>query len=433
MNLLSNLYFLPLLLGAGLFFFVSFFFMPVGLVLMVLSMLFSPEFNVGSLGTRAITIRIEDILIPVLMLSWLAQNALRKQRTIFQDTPLNTPIFCLLVLMLISTLRGMATGWVPGPVAFFYIFKTVQFFFIFYIIANSVRTRGEIHLYLWFMILTFALIGFYTLRQVPSVEIFTERRISAPFEGAPEPATIGGYMAFLLLIVFSLFLYEKKKILKGLLLGVGVIAFIPFVYTLSRTSYAALIAGAIFIAAVQKKKSMILFIIAGSAILYFLVPALGERIAFTWKDAANPGRDYGVDMSFGERIYSFKKMWETARTSPLIGWGVASFLYPDNQYSRTIHEIGFLGLGLWLWIFIRLIKISRWVFDSLEGGMLKGLALGYSAGVIGILLHGFGAITFYIVRIMEPFWFVSGLMMSLYALQLQTVAESDHLSERHVV
>jgi len=411
----------PFILLSLFFFFISFVSMRAGLVLLVIAMLFSPEFSVGAVGVRTVTIRIEDVLIPILMISWLAQNAVKRQETIFMATPLNVPILALLGLTLLSTLRGIAAGWVPALTAFFYIFKTLQFFVIFYLVANSVKTARQIRIYLWFMILTLALIGLYTLKQVPSVQIFTEHRITAPFEGAPEPATVGGYMAFLLLIVFSLYLYEKKGFTRVILAGVGLMVLIPFVYTLNRTSYAALIVGMLFISFVQKRKWMTVVILGGFIILPFLIPALGERIAFTWRDAANPGRDYGVDMSLGERIYSFKKMWQTARTSPLIGWGVASFLYPDNQYARTLHEIGIIGLGFWLWIFTRLIKISRWLFYSLEGGLLKGLALGYWAGVIGILMHGFGAITFYIVRIMEPFWFVSGLVMALYMIQLRAL------------
>jgi energy-converting hydrogenase Eha subunit B len=38
---------------------------------------------------------------------------------------------------------------------------------------------------------------------------------------------------------------------------------------------------------------------------------------------------------------------------------------------------------------------------------------------VGILVHGFGAITLYIVRIMEPFWFVTGLVVSLYLIKVQ--------------
>jgi hypothetical protein len=52
--------------------------------------------------------------------------------------------------------------------------------------------------------------------------------------------------------------------------------------------------------------------------------------------------------------------------------------------------------------------------------------LGYQAGLLGLAIHGFGAVTLYIVRIMEPFWFVSGLVVSLYLIKIR---ESHSLAE----
>ncbi len=402
------------------FFFVSFFFPRAGLVLMTLSMLFSPEISVGTVGVRAIALRLEDFLIPLLLLAWMMRLSFRKELRLFTSSPLNLPIVLLLGLSVLSTVRGIGAGWaLPLPAAL-YIFKTAEFFLVFFLVLGFVRTEQEIKLFLGFSLAALALIGIYTLSQVPSVEIFTEHRITAPFEGDPEPGTIGGYMAFLLLILLSLFLYEKRSRMKWIYGLLGLLVLIPFLYTLNRTSYVALIGGVIFISFAAKKKwivfSLFLFLIASP---FVLPKSVKERIVFTWEDARNPGRELGVDSSAQGRIYTFRKMWKTWKQSPLIGWGVGSFETPDSQYARTLHEIGIIGLGLWLWIFWRLYRISRWLFYDLEEGTFKGLVLGYWAGLLGILLHGFGAITFYIVRIMEPFWFMSGLVVSLYLIKSQ--------------
>jgi hypothetical protein len=39
--------------------------------------------------------------------------------------------------------------------------------------------------------------------------------------------------------------------------------------------------------------------------------------------------------------------------------------------------------------------------------------MGYLAGFIGLLYHGIGANTFIIVRIMEPFWFVTAMVVMI--------------------
>ena len=49
----------------------------------------------------------------------------------------------------------------------------------------------------------------------------------------------------------------------------------------------------------------------------------------------------------------------------------------------------------------------------------KGLAIGFFAGYIGLLFHALGANTFIIVRIMEPFWFFTGIIAVLPELERQ--------------
>jgi hypothetical protein len=56
---------------------------------------------------------------------------------------------------------------------------------------------------------------------------------------------------------------------------------------------------------------------------------------------------------------------------------------------------------------------------SASNPYLKGLSIGFFAGFIGLLFHALGANTFIIVRIMEPFWFFTGIIAVLPALERQ--------------
>ena len=409
------------------YFVISFFSIPVGLAIMAVSMIFSPEIQVGAIGMREITIRIEDLLIPVLMLAWLAHAAVRRQARGFAPSPVNVPIFVLVLLSIFSTFLGYLKGWVDLVTALFYFGKTVEYFLIFYIVLNNVRTERQIRNFFFFAILTVTLLSLYTLTQVPSTQVFSSHRISAPFEGdAPQPSTVGGYMAFFLMIILSLFLHVKRKGLKWFYGILGVLTFIPFLYTFSRTSYAAFLGGLILLAILAKKR-WLSFLIVGLLVLSpILLPrSVKERIAFTWEDSKNPGRNFGVDYSFQERLYSFVHTWDAIRRSPIYGMGISASHYVDNQYARSLQEVGLVGMGLWLWIFFRLFKMARWLYRYLEGGIFKGLALGYAAGILCILLHGFGSITFYVVRIMEPFWFISGLVVALYLLKVKEFSDVE--------
>ncbi len=301
-------------------------------------------------------------------------------------------------------------------IGFFYIFKTAEYFLIYFLVVNYVRDEKQIRQFLFFALLTACLLGLYTLPQIPhQTEIFSTHRITAPFEGTPEPGTVGGYMAFLLLITISLFLYERRPKVKWAYALLTVLIFLPFVMTLNRTSYAAFIGGVVVMALLSRNKVLLFLLVGFLACSPLWAPqSVKERIAFTWEDAKNPGRTMGVDFSLQERVMVYRRMWGGVKKNPLIGLGVTSWQTSDSQWARTFHEIGAIGLGLWIWIFLRLFRISRWLFNHIDQGVTKGLALGYAAAMIGLIIHGFGNITFYVVRIMEPFWFITGLVVSLY-------------------
>jgi len=52
----------------------------------------------------------------------------------------------------------------------------------------------------------------------------------------------------------------------------------------------------------------------------------------------------------------------------------------------------------------------------MAGTRYEGLTMGYIAGFAAMVTHGIGANTFIIVRIMEPFWFMTGIIAVLPTL-----------------
>jgi hypothetical protein len=53
----------------------------------------------------------------------------------------------------------------------------------------------------------------------------------------------------------------------------------------------------------------------------------------------------------------------------------------------------------------------------MDDELYKGLTLGFIAGFIGLTIHAVTANTFIIIRIMEPFWFFTGIIMMLPTLK----------------
>jgi O-antigen ligase len=117
-----------------------------------------------------------------------------------------------------------------------------------------------------------------------------------------------------------------------------------------------------------------------------------------------------LDQSFGERLYAFKKAGYFITHNPIFGGGIGALGgVLDNHYARIIIETGLVGLGLFFWLILRLLSIGFRLFRYPDGKWIKGAGISFIAIVLGLLIHCFGNITFYIVRIAEPFWAIAGL------------------------
>jgi hypothetical protein len=73
---------------------------------------------------------------------------------------------------------------------------------------------------------------------------------------------------------------------------------------------------------------------------------------------------------------------------------------------------------------LTVLKSSVGVLRSRRDPEERGLALGFLAGYVGLLVHGFGSNTFIIVRIMEPFWLLAGIVMMIPALETEELTKA---------
>ncbi|MFQ5771457.1 MAG: hypothetical protein ACE5HX_13040, partial [bacterium] len=87
--------------------------------------------------------------------------------------------------------------------------------------------------------------------------------------------------------------------------------------------------------------------------------------------------------------------------------------FVDSQYIRTLVELGILGVVTFIGLIYALLKEIWRIYRIMDTSFAKGLTLGLFVGTIALITHSIGANTFIIVRIMEPFWFITGLVMIL--------------------
>lgn len=393
----------------------------VALYILVFSMLLSPEFGQRSTEGSGVTLRVDDFLLVIIGLSWLARAALDKDMGLVRKTNLNIPILLYLLVCIISTGIGISAGNVKLKTGFFFVLKYFEYYVVYFLVVNYVRTRKQIQLLIISLLVTCGIVDLIALLQIPS-----GKRLSAPFEGEiGEPNTLGGYLVVMIIVSIALFTYLKSKKLKTLLLFMVGLSFIPFLLSLSRGSYLAFIPAFFTLIALSDKKALLVSLLAAAIFAGpFIIPdKVINRVMHTFSQRTQSGQEQigsvKVDTSTSIRLRSWSRGFDAVMERPLFGYGVTGWYFIDNQFTKVLVETGFIGLSAFLFLLFSIFKESFKVLRSTDDRFFKGLTIGFIAGLVGIIFHSIGANTFIIVRIMEPFWLLAGLIMVIPEIQAE--------------
>jgi hypothetical protein len=401
-----------------------------GVYILLVAMLLSPEIESGAVGAsneRGVNLRYDDILIIVIFLGVLVKNAFEGRVTPWRANPINSGILAYYFVCILSSLRAWffgAPAW-DKYVAFFVMLKMAEFYIVFFVVGLAINSMAEVRHQLRVFIGVALVVSIYGIVSIRTIE-----RVSAPFEvGGTEPNTLGGYLIIVMCIALGLMIYSPKRWQRLVLAATAIIAFIPFIMTLSRASYISLIA-AIFVLGLMARKPFIIILML--LVLFaspFLMPlSVRERVAYTFRESDGQvvtvaGRDTGlqVDTSTYERIYVWQKVQFNLGVWPYLGGGVSWDTVLDSQYARLLIETGFFGLFAFLFMLYRILRTARQTQRWSSDWVGQGLGLALMAISAGLIVHGFGTISFLIVRIMEPFWFLMAL-----TVVARDVAIRDH-------
>ncbi len=382
------------------------------LFLLIFSMLLSPELGAGTAGGRDITIRIEDILLAVITFAWLGRIAINNKLGVFAKTPLNKPIAFYTLICVLSTSIGIITGRVNALKGTFFVLKYIEYFLLYFMVVNIINSRKQIKMYLTALFITCFLVSIYGMSQIGT------GRVSAPFEGAGEPNTLGGYMVFIMALALGLLVYTKSKRVKYSLLALIASIMPPFLFTLSRSSYTALFPMYLSVIRFGRAKNKLIFAFIVVILLgFFFVPKeVTKRVGYTFKAQRQVQVKIGkvtLGPSTSARIISWKTGLQDWKKHPILGCGTTGYAFIDGQYIRTLIESGILGLIGLMWIITAAIKNALKNLKQQSDPLYKGLCLGFLAGLVGLTVHALTANTFIIIRIMEPFWFAAGMVMAM--------------------
>jgi len=431
-----------LLICAGLMVMVvAFSSVELTLYLLILSTLLSPELQFGGSAdtagattqSRGFTLRLDDLLLTVICMTWMFRMAAVKGLGTIRKTPINQPIAWYWLATLVATIIGFYADRV-GAYGFFFVLKYLEYFVLFYVIINQIHDEAAIKRYIMVMLFTCLVVSLLGIAQIPSGE-----RVSAPFEGdIGEPNTFGGYLVLMFGVTLGMFLNEENKKKAWRLAGLLVLIIVPLAFTESRASYLAFIVMiGLFIAFSRHKRLLLGMCLVSIVLTPFIVPkGVVERMAFTFDQAAESGQiklgGMRIDTSTSARLQAWRKvLTQDYFKHPLLGVGVTGAQFLDAQYPRVLLETGIIGLLLFLWLLRRIWVLLRVCHRHLSDSSLRGVALGTLCGFGGLLVHALGSNSFIIVRIMEPFMILMGLLLAALLIEVQQHGET--LTERGFV
>lgn len=429
-----------LLAGVALavIFIVSFISPEAGLYILIISMLLSPEIIVGEVASagplkRGVTLRLDDFLLVVIGISWFARAALRKDIGLFRETPLNKAILWYILAVIISTIWGTVNGLVRPLAGFLYALKLIEYFVVFFVTVNIVQDRSQVRRLLIVLLAVCLVVSFYGIAQIPLGD-----RVTTPFEGRnPEPNTFGGYILFMLSLIIGIALAHDRPKVRWAMVPFLIIA-VPLLFSFSRSSMVGLAGMYLAFLVFSPRRgivilALILLVLTGPVIIPDKVV---ERVTYTWDQPQAPELRHPlqvevfgvwVDTSTSARIISYRRVSEDWLDHPLLGHGVTGYPFVDAQYMRVLAEMGLVGLLAFLWLLISIFRVSYRTYRQARTPLFRALGLGLTAGVCALAVHSLGTNTFFIVRIMEPFWLTVGIVVRL--LQIEAEEERAKLSE----
>lgn len=400
-----------------------------GLAALVFSVGFSPEFSVGVVPN----LRYEDLLMPVLCFGWLSQAS--RNREPFVPSPVNSPIFAILVVAVLSSLLGVVQGYVEPVFTGFRIGKVIEYFVIFWLFVNVIRSKSD------FEGLVLAVLVTGAAASLAAILGAYQGGESGPGRaGGPEGEgsnIFGGYVMIVCALFLGMFIAARNARMR-LVYTLGIlVTFWAMMLTFSRTSYVALTLGLIFLA-ILRRRAIIGWVFVLAIVFQVAMPRSIVDRAATILDIFGEK----APSSWNARVVGWQSLSRSIFTDPLLGRGVGvvGLSAADNEYMLQLVQGGVLGLGVFLWMLWRQMRVCSESEQLTHGEpVAEGFSLGASLAILSLSVHGMGATSFTSIRTMEQLMVVLGLVGALhyrYPLwqeEEQKFEERDRIPMRRVI
>lgn len=403
----------------------------IPIVLLALAIGLSPSIVVGHIAQRDVEVRLEDILMVIFGIAWIA-SFIRQKKTHIAKPPLCLPILAWMSIVIITTLLNSIFENVFPLRAFFYVAKELQFFFLYFYFFYHVKTlesaKGLIAMWIAVATINATWIIYQLFMGISwgGATVYGPTAIVEQF--GPLPSGGFFFLLFTNLSSIAIFYYlalrisPAKKIILGLLC---VLPMIGIITSGSRTSV-LVIAMVIFLTLLlyQIKRgglktafaSVLLLVILGGTFLYLVSSKIAVRGYPLNPSAILLGLKSGHGVAWRDQMNAFE------RRSPLytfFGLGRGVFLAHEeshSQYVRNFIETGIIGSVAFLILLGAILKRTFYTFAYAKDPLVVALASGLFISTIAMVASSVSAEIFFSVKIDEVYWSFAGLAMAVITL-----------------
>jgi len=335
------------------------------------------------------------VLTAVLVYSlnkWLAP--VKRKKT---DYYLFIPMVLYIMTCILSSLLGFYRHYQFVLVinSFAHLFKGIIYVSLYFIIFNVFQEEKELKTLLRIFILSFSLGAIIT---VYKYLVFSGGIIKIYRVGVISQEGINAYgvtLALVLIFFYNLLLQGKAKELfpHWLFISLWSLILLAMIATFSRTAWASLWGGIIFLTFIRKRKYIgIVLILVATLNFLLLRKPVEKRIKMT----LNKAYESPIPIDLGGREFIWVKALKRIGIKNILGVGSHNFQQtlmgttPHNQYITVLGENGFLGLFAFFFLLYRIFKAHIYLSKYHPLPFFRECAIGSLTAFIVLSLASFG-------------------------------------------
>ena len=321
------------------------------------------------------------------------------------STPLDKPIFILIILSTLSTVFSM-----HRYTSIWSFIQLLNYLAIFYLVIHTVRTRAQVRHLIYLIIGVAVFLSVFGLFKKFGANPFpwweytdipqNPDRLSSTFGNSDH---LAGYMEMALPLLLGIFLLGYRRGIVFLLVYLSFLLLSALVLSLSRGGWIGAVIGlsvmsfALLISRHFQRKRLILSLIGGfvsTALIVLASTPVVEKILTVEQREEAP--------SFEKRAKVWGKVVEIIQDNPILGTGPGTFstiftqyqpqglknryVYAHNDYLHFTSEVGVLLIAIVVWMIIALYRKGFTKLKNLSR-LVRGTTLGAMSGITAILFH----------------------------------------------